>query len=1085
MPARSDLHTILIIGSGPIVIGQACEFDYSGCQAVQALKEDGYRVILLNPNPATMMTTPSIADAVYCDPIQSTYIEEIIKRERPQGLLATMGGQTALNAALQLESEGILERYSVELLGAKAETIRIAEDRGAFRTLIEQIGLESPHSYFVRSLEEGQVAARQIGLPLIIRPSFTLGGSGGHTVSQHSEIDSAISRALRASPDHSALIEEALLGWAEIEFEVMRDRNNNAVIICAIENIDAMGIHTGDSITVAPTQTLSDQEYQTMRNAAIAILRAVGVDCGGSNVQFAWHPQRQELRVIEMNPRVSRSSALASKATGFPIARCAARLAVGYSLDEVLNEITGSTYSCFEPTLDYCAVKVPRFELHKFAGASEQLGTAMKSIGESLALGRTFIEALNKAICAAEYGYSGLERLAIEDQALYQMLRDFHPLRIFAAYTLLYRHPEQLEQLATLSGYSHWLLSQLAEYAVLVKDIERQPSKGVILPKKLLMEAKRAAITDSSLAQLTGQSLPEIQERRQQQGIHATFHSVDTCAGEFAVTTPYYYSTYGEQSEGEPLGAESVIIIGSGPNRIGQGLEFDTCCTLCSLAFRQRGIKTIMVNSNPETVSTDFNISDRLYLEPLTLEHLLEIMKREGSRQVVAQLGGQTALNMAAALAESGAQIIGTPVKNILMAEDRAIFSKAVRECGLHLPPHASVTNDQQALQEAQRIGYPVLVRPSFVLGGVRMAILYSSDELEDYLSQDSLSKANPLQIDAFLEDAFEYDLDAIADGESLYIAGLIEHIEAAGIHSGDSAGVFPPYKFKQEVMEKMRESARILARTFGVIGFMNVQYAVKDNRIYIIEINPRVSRTVPFLSKVSGVNLVDAVVAIWNGQSLKEQGLVNAQGVGEGRCQVGWAIKEAQFSFERFQDFDPLLGPEMRSTGESIGIGSNFGIAYAKASAATGANLPTSGRLFVSVHHKDRHTIFPVIKELSEAGFELCATEGTATFLRAQGLEVGLARKAHEKSPNIMDEMAAGRIQFIINTPLGPFSQEDDSLLRIGAIRYRIPYTTTTSAAEAVSAGIRELQQGLRAVQPLPTAGFSIALSKREKDGN
>ena len=1079
MPARTDLHTILIIGSGPIVIGQACEFDYSGCQAVQALKEDGYRVILLNPNPATMMTTPSIADVVYCDPIQSTYIEEIIKKEHPEGLLATMGGQTALNAALQLEGEGILARYSVELLGAKAETIRIAEDRGAFRALMEQIGLESPHSYFVHSLEEGKRAARKIGLPLIIRPSFTLGGSGGHMVSQQSEIDAAISSALRTSPNHSVLIEESLLGWAEIEFEVMRDRNNNAVIICAIENIDGMGIHTGDSITVAPTQTLSDQEYQAMRDAAIAILRAVGVDCGGSNVQFAWHPQRQALRVIEMNPRVSRSSALASKATGFPIARCAARLAVGYSLDEVLNEITGNTYSCFEPTLDYCAVKVPRFELQKFGGASGRLGTAMKSIGESLALGRTFIEALNKAICAAEYGYSRLERLAIEDQALYQMLRDFHPLRIFAAYTLLYRHPEQLEQLATFSGYSGWLLSQLAEFAELVKKIEEQSEKESNLPRNLLMEAKRAAISDSSLAQLTGHTAPEIQVARHQQGIYASYHSVDTCAGEFAVTTPYYYSTYGEQNEGQPLGAESVIIIGSGPNRIGQGLEFDTCCTLCSLAFRQRGTKTIMVNSNPETVSTDFNISDRLYLEPLTVESMIEIMDREGSRQVVAQLGGQTALNMAAALAEWGAQIIGTPVKNILMAEDRAIFSQAVRECQLHLPPHASVSNDQEALQEAQRIGYPVLVRPSFVLGGIRMATLYSSAELENYLSQNSLSKDNPLQIDAFLEDAFEYDLDAIADGESLYIAGVMEHIEAAGIHSGDSACVFPPYKFQKEALEQMREGASILARTFGVIGFMNIQYAVKDNWVYVIEINPRVSRTIPFISKVSGVNLVDAVVAIWKGQSLKAQGLVNAQGVGEGRCQVGWAIKEAQFSFERFHNFDPLLGPEMRSTGESIGIGSNFGIAYAKASAATGTNLPTAGRLFISVHHNDRHTILPVIKGLTAAGFELCATEGTATFLRTQGLEVALVRKAHEESPNIMDEMAAGRIQFIINTPLGPFSQEDDSLLRIGAVRYRIPYTTTTSAAEAALEGIRELQKGLQVVQALPTEGFAIALSK------
>ena len=1077
MPARTDLKTILVIGSGPIIIGQACEFDYSGCQAIQALKEDGYRVILLNPNPATMMTTPGIADAIYCEPIQPKYIEEIFIQEQPDGILATMGGQTALNAAMQLQEQDMLARYDVELLGANSEAIHIAEDRGAFRTLMHQIGLETPQSHFVHSSSEGERYAHELGLPIIIRPSYTLGGAGGTIVYSASEIGPALAQALRASPTHSALIEESLLGWNEIEFEVMRDRNDNAVIICAIENIDAMGIHTGDSITVAPTQTLSDREYQIMRDAAIAILRAVGVDCGGSNVQFAWHPQRQELRVIEMNPRVSRSSALASKATGFPIARCAARLAVGYSLDEILNEMTGTTYSCFEPTLDYCAVKVPRFELQKFGNATDRLGTAMKSIGEALAIGRTFIEALNKAIRAAEYGYEGLERLSIEDQALYAMLRDLHPLRIFAAYTLLYRHPHDQQKIATASGYSPWSISQLAEYCALVKELEETDQFS---PAQLI-EAKRAGMSDRALASLAHSQSDAIQHTRHQSGITSSYHCVDTCAGEFAVSSHYYYSTYGEKGERAPLGAQSVIIIGSGPNRIGQGLEFDTCCTLSSLTFRDRGIKTIMLNSNPETVSTDFNVSDRLYLEPVTLESVLEIMKQEGTRRVVTQLGGQTALNMAAELVKMGADVIGTPVAHILAAEDRASFSQVVRKIGLQLPPHASVTSNQEAATVAIRIGYPVLVRPSFVLGGMRMAILYSAEELQLYLSQsqDPISTENPLQIDAFLEDAFEYDLDAIADGENIYIAGIMEHIEAAGIHSGDSACVFPAYKLQPQVLKQMREGAHLLARAFEVRGFINIQFAVKDGKVYIIEVNPRVSRTVPFISKVSGVNLVAAAVDVWNGTSLQAQGLVDSSGIGEGRCKVGWAIKEAQFSFGRFSDFDPRLGPEMRSTGESLGIGRSFGSAYARATAATGVALPTTGRLFVSVHHHDRATILPVIKGMISIGFTICATEGTAKYLANQDIEAQLVRKAHEDADNIIDEIAAGKVQFIINTPLGPFSQEDDSLLRIAAVRYGIPYTTTTSAAEAALEGIRCLQEGDHSVQPLPQEGYTINLAR------
>lgn len=1071
MPARKDIKKIMIIGSGPIVIGQACEFDYSGVQAVKALKEEGYNVILVNPNPATVMTTPGIADAIYVEPLKPVYVEKIIQKEKPDAILSTMGGQTALNLTLELQAEGILDKYNVEIIGARVDSINKAEDRGEFKKVIESLGLESPRSAVTKTVDGALKLADDVGLPLVIRPSFTLGGMGGSIAHSREELESLVEKALLESPTHEALIEESLIGWKEFELEVMRDKMDNAIIVCSIENIDPMGVHTGDSITIAPVQTLSDREYQHMRKAAIDILRAIGVDCGGSNVQFAVQPETGRMIVIEMNPRVSRSSALASKATGFPIARCSAKLAVGYTLDEVLNEITGQTASCFEPALDYCAVKVPRFEMEKFPTGYSALGTQMKSVGESLAMGRTAIEAINKAIRAAEVGFDGLTELnQYNDDALEKILGAAHPYRFMAAYTLLKRKGSSImKSLSEKTGFNLWFLYILSEQVELE---ERLIKEGLTKDNYLL--ARQSGLSEARIKALCNADDAKIEAARD--GRMPSYHLVDTCAGEFKAETPYFYSTWGEIDEGEPIQEKAVIIVASGPNRIGQGLEFDTCCTLASLMYRKHGYKTIMVNSNPETVSTDFNISSRLYMEPLTSEHVADVIRKEGVKDVVVQLGGQTPLNMVHDLEKLGARIVGTSVENIDNTEDRGLFSAAVKKLGLRQPVNRMAPNPEEVRRCADEVGFPVLLRPSFVLGGRSMFIAYNQDELEEFLKKGIvITKERPVLVDQFLEDAFEYDLDAVSDGENLYVGGIMQHIEAAGVHSGDSACVYPPYKSNPEREKEMVQAARAMAKEFQIKGLLNIQFAVKDDELYIIEVNPRGSRTVPFISKSTGVNLVEAAVRVWLGESLKDQELVDSSGLGIGSCKTGWSVKEAVFSFDRFTGLDPILGPEMKSTGEAIGTGKSFGEAFAKVQAAVGTTLPTSGRVFVTVNKKDKDAILPVIKELQDIGFQICATRGTADFLYRQGIFSEVILKVHEGHPNIVDHMKNGQVDLIINTPVGQFSQIDDSYIRAEAVRRKVPYTTTTSAAKAAVEGIKYLKDGEMSVTPLPLGNYNL----------
>ncbi|MDC7124403.1 MAG: carbamoyl-phosphate synthase large subunit [Spirochaetales bacterium] len=1054
MPARKDLKKILIIGSGPIVIGQACEFDYSGTQAVKALKEEGYKVILINPNPATVMTTPGVADTVYMEPLEPEYVEEILKKEKPDAILPTMGGQTALNLALKLEELGILEKYNVELIGASSKAIMLAEDRQLFKDTVNGIGLDTPASSHVNNIEDGKKFAEATGFPLILRPSFTLGGRGGAIAEKAEDFESLLEKALLESPTHECLIEESLIGWKEFELEVMRDKADNAVIVCSIENIDPMGVHTGDSITVAPIQTLSDKEYQVMRTAAINTLRAIGVDCGGSNVQFAVNPEDGRMIIIEMNPRVSRSSALASKATGFPIARISAKLSVGYTLDEIVNEVTGKTVSCFEPALDYCAVKVPRFEMEKFPAGYKTLGTQMKSVGEALALGRTFPEALNKALRSAEIGYDGLCQMQIGYNGLDEKLESQHPHRMFAIYTVLSREGERaINKLHKTTGFDIWFLYQMLDQINLEEEISRNG-----LDTENLLEAKRFGLSDARIAKIVGLTAEKVADIRNENNINAIYHFVDTCAGEFGAETPYFYSTYGEIDEGEPSDENSVIILGSGPNRIGQGLEFDTSCTLASLAYQREGIKTILVNSNPETVSTDFNVSDRLYIEPLTYEYVQEILKKEKTKKVVVQLGGQIPLNIARELEESGAKIVGTSVKSIYDVEDRGLFSELVNKLGLRQPKNRMAATADEVMRYSEEIGFPVLLRPSFVLGGRSMFIAYKREELATFLLQGlEMSKEKPILVDQFLEDAFEYDVDAVSDGKNVYVAGIMQHIEAAGVHSGDSACVFPPYKTEESAEAEMINAAQKIARELNVEGFLNIQFALKDGVLYILEVNPRASRTIPFLSKASGVDLIEAAVKVWNGIDLETQGLTK-NGIGRGQCKTGWAVKEAVFSFDRFAGEDPILGPEMKSTGEVIGTGKTFGEAFAKASIGASVKLPKpeDGKVFVSVHDRDKETILPVIKALNEMGFKFAATRGTAEFLFAHGIWSEVMMKVHDGRPNVVDHMRAEHISLLINTPLGRFSQKGDNDIRIEAVRSKIPYTTTTSAAEAATYGIK-----------------------------
>ncbi len=1057
---RDDIHHILVIGSGPIVIGQACEFDYSGNQAVRALKEEGYEVSLINPNPATVMTTPGLADHIFLEPLKKEYIERIFDQVGPDAILSTMGGQTALNLTMELQKEGILDKYGVKVIGASADAIEKAEDRGLFKDIISSLGYESARSGIAHNIEEALEVKKNIPLPLIIRPSFTLGGMGGSIAEKEEDFIPLCEHALAMSPVSEILIEESLIGWREFEMEVMRDRKDNAIIVCSIENVDPMGVHTGDSITIAPIQTLNDKEYQKMRTASIEILRAVGVDCGGSNVQFALSPDHSRMIVIEMNPRVSRSSALASKATGFPIARISAKLAVGYTLDEVKNEITGESVSCFEPALDYVAVKVPRFELEKFPLEASALGTQMRSVGETLALGRTALEAMNKAFRSSEQKLEGITALDENRYDADLLLRSAHPLRYLAAYTAIKKGEKDLEKLSRITGFDIYFLSLLEEQ----KAIEDELEKGS-LTDKLYTEAKKAGLSDKYIEKLSG-CKPPIR-------MIPARHYVDTCAGEFEALTPYCYTSYDEEDEGEGLGKDAVIIIASGPNRIGQGLEFDTCCTLSSRAFRKLGRKTVMINSNPETVSTDYNTSDRLYIAPLTAEDVLAIMEKEGTKDVVVQLGGQTPLNMAAELERNGAHIIGTSLESIDETEDRGLFSQLVKKLGLRQPENRSASSVEEIKEKAHEIGFPVLLRPSFVLGGRAMFIAYDDSGLEEFMRKPevTVSPEAPVLVDQFLEDAFEYDLDAVSDGKSVYIGGILQHIEAAGIHSGDSAAVFPPYKSKPEILQEMREWTLKLAKHLNVQGLMNIQFAEKDGKLYIIEVNPRGSRTVPFISKSSGVDLVEAAVRIWQGEDLVAQGLVKEEGGwAEGHCITGWAIKEAVFSFDRFPHVDPALGPEMRSTGEVVGYGRTFGEAYAKSQAASFNKLPTKGRVIISVNSKDRATIVPIAKALEELGFHILATKGTARDLYSAGILADVVLKTQDGHPNIVDYIREKKADLIINTPMGFRSRQSDDDIRTEAVRAHIPYTTTTSAARAAVEAIRYLQENRFIVRELPS---------------
>ncbi|MBA2668817.1 MAG: carbamoyl-phosphate synthase large subunit [Gemmatimonadetes bacterium] len=1066
MPRRSDIKSILLLGSGPIIIGQAAEFDYSGTQAVRALREEGYRVILVNSNPATIMTDPDLADATYVEPITPEWVERVIEVEQPDAILPTMGGQTALNVALELFDRGVLEKHGVELIGANARAIRMAEDRSEFAQAMERLGLSVPHGGFARSLEEALRIVEDTGYPAIIRPSFTMGGTGGGIAYNRPEFEEQIRSGLALSPVHEVLIDRSVIGWKEFELEVMRDHADNVVIICSIENFDAMGVHTGDSITVAPAQTLSDVEYQKMRDAAIAIIREIGVEAGGCNVQFAVNPVDGDLLVVEMNPRVSRSSALASKATGYPIARIGAKLAVGYSLDELSNSITRTTPASFEPVLDYVVVKFPRFAFEKFPSADPTLGVQMKAVGESMAIGRTFKQAWQKAIRALEIDRSGWElgRTLAEDrlkdesiESLKVGLRRPTPERPFQIKRALLAGLT-ISEVAELTHVDPWFIAQLAEMV----GAERHYGDLAEVDRKELRRMKRLGYSDVQLAALRKESESEVRERRWSMDLHPVYNRVDTCAGEFPAHTPYLYSTYGDENEAEPSDRRKVVILGSGPNRIGQGVEFDYCCVQASLALREAGWETIMVNSNPETVSTDFDISDKLYFEPLTLEDVLEIVRLEKPEGVIVQLGGQTPLKLAAALQDLGVKIMGTSVESIDAAEDRERFEELARRLGIEQPPNGVATSADQAAVIATRIGYPVLLRPSYVLGGRGMVIVYDEDGLRDYFERAvSVSAERPVLIDRFLEDAFEADVDALCDGETVVIGGVMQHIEEAGIHSGDSACVLPPYMLSDQAVEEMREYTRRFALELGVVGLINVQYAVYNGRVYVIEVNPRASRTVPFVSKATGVPLARIAARLMGGETLASFGLPEQIPV------HGVAVKEAVFPFNKLES-DPLLGPEMRSTGEAMGVDDSFGMAFAKAQISAGMELPMEGAVFVTVNDRDKPTMAPIARRLHDMGFGLVATDGTCRYLRARGIPCEHIFKVNEGRPNMVDRLVSGEVALLINTPLGKQSQYDDYATRRAAIIYKVPYITTMSAASAVADAISALRSRRREVRSL-----------------
>ncbi|HLV27382.1 MAG TPA: carbamoyl-phosphate synthase large subunit [Gemmatimonadales bacterium] len=1067
MPRRTDINRILLIGSGPIVIGQAAEFDYSGTQAAKALREEGYEVILVNSNPATIMTDPEFADRTYIEPVTPEYLELIIEKERPDAILPTMGGQTALNTALALAENGVLEKYGVELIGAKERAIKVAEDRALFSEAMERIGLQVPKGRVAASWQEALDVAEETGFPAIIRPSFTLGGAGGGVAYNRDEFEAIVRRGLSESPVGEVLIEQSVLGWKEFELEVMRDHADNVVIVCSIENIDPMGVHTGDSITVAPAMTLTDREYQVMRDAAVKVIREIGVEAGGCNIQFAVSPENGDLLVIEMNPRVSRSSALASKATGFPIARIGAKLAVGYTLDEIPNDITRTTPASFEPVLDYVVVKCPRFAFEKFTASDPRLTTQMKSVGESMAIGRTFKEAFQKGLRALENGRTGwtaankLDDDRLPDatpETLRAALRQPTPERIFQV-KRAFLAGFDVEEIHELTRIDRWFLWQLEELI----EAEREYAALAETDEKSLRAMKRMGFSDRQLGVLRAESEQAVRERRWALGVRPAYKMVDTCAGEFPSSTPYLYSCYDEESESPRTGRESVIILGSGPNRIGQGVEFDYCCVRAALALRERGFETIMVNSNPETVSTDFDTSDKLYFEPLTFEDVLEIVDREKPLGVIVQLGGQTPLKLTRQLEAAGVPILGTSPDAIDIAEDRKRFDAIARQLGIRQPENGTATSVDESVEIANRIGYPILVRPSYVLGGRAMEIVYDEAQLREYFERAALvSEDRPVLIDSFLEDAYEADVDAISDGTDVVIGGVMQHIEDAGIHSGDSACVLPPYLIDAADVEMMREHTVALAKALGVVGLINVQFAVKGGVVYVLEVNPRGSRTIPFVSKAIGVPLASYAARVMTGELLKDIGFTSEI------VPSFVSVKEAVFPFKKFREFDPILGPEMRSTGEVMGIATTFGTAFAKAQVAAENSLPLEGNIFVTVNDGDKAAAVPIVRRFHEMGFGIMATSGTANYLRGLGIPAERVLKVHEGRPHGMDMIVNGDIQLLINTPLGKHAQRDDYTLRQAAIANRVPYTTTLSAASAAGDAILSLRSREPAVKSL-----------------
>jgi carbamoyl-phosphate synthase large subunit len=1072
MPKRTDIKKILIIGSGPIVIGQACEFDYSGTQACKALKEEGYEVVLINSNPATIMTDPETAHRTYVEPITPQIVGMVIERERPDAILPTLGGQTGLNTAVQVAQMGLLDELGVEMIGASIPVIQKAEDREKFRDAMSRIGLRVPKSGIARSMEEAREVAEKIAYPIIIRASFTLGGIGGGVAYNREEMETLVSAGLDASMISEIIVEESLIGWKEFELEVMRDFKDNVVIICSIENFDPMGVHTGDSITVAPAQTLTDREYQRMRDAAIDVIREIGVETGGSNIQFAIHPENGEMMVIEMNPRVSRSSALASKATGFPIAKIAAKLAVGYTLDEIANDITRETLASFEPTIDYCVVKIPRWTFEKFPGAEDRLTTSMKSVGETMAIGRTFKEALQKAVRSLEIGRFGLfgdssnskEHLA-DSMEIEQNLRNPNSKRIFYI-AEAFNRGLSLERIHELTHIDQWFLFHIQDIVEKEKRLMELATQG-FSPEQWDPDFQRLVkeygFSDLVLARIFQKDEEGIRRIRKSNGIKPVYKLVDTCAAEFEAYTPYYYSTYEQENEGRASERRKVLILGGGPNRIGQGIEFDYCCVQASYALREMGIESIMVNSNPETVSTDYDTSDKLYFEPLTREDVLSIVEQEKPEGVIVQFGGQTPLNLSVPLAEAGVTILGTSPDSIDMAEDRRQFQELLRKLNLLQPANGIATKEEEAIQVASEVGYPVLVRPSFVLGGRAMEIVYDRKDLEYYIKNAvEVSPGKPVLIDRFLDHAVEIDVDAISDGCDTVVGGIMEHIEAAGIHSGDSACVLPPISLGPEVIEQIMAQTKALARELHVVGLMNIQYAVRDGRVYVLEVNPRASRTVPFVSKATGVPLAKMATKVIMGKTLKELGLVQEV------ITSHVSVKESVFPFARFPGVDTLLGPEMKSTGEVMGIDESFGLAFAKSQLAAGQKLPLSGRVFISVKDEDKAAVVATASLFSAMGFGIAATRGTAAFLSRIGIKNQVVKKVREGRPHIVDMIKSKEIQLVINTTSTKRAVAESYSIRRTAITFDVPYTTTIAGAIATALAIQAMREGKLGVKPL-----------------